>query len=190
MPMEDTLELQNCFLVAMPGLGDFSFNQAVVYVCAHNEEGTMGIIINQPLFEVTLGEILEQMEITSRNEKVNAQSVYLGGPVQPERGFIIHRPNDEWQSTLITSGDIGVTSSKDILQAIAEGDGPEEAIVILGYAGWGAGQLEEEIAKNYWLVTPATPEILFKTPSTERWSEAAALLGVDMLNISGETGHA
>ncbi len=186
----ENFELINNFLIAMPGLGDFNFNQAVVYVCAHNEEGTMGVVVNQPFLEVSLGEVLEQMNIDVTDSQVNNFPVYLGGPVQPERGFIIHTPNNAWQSTLITSSQLGVTSSKDILQSIAVGDGPDDAIVILGYAGWGAGQLEEEIAKNYWLVAQATPEILFNTPINRRWEKAGALLGIDMLNISSDVGHA
>lgn len=187
---DENFEFTDSFLIAMPGLGDFQFNQAVVYVCAHSEEGTMGVVINQPLIDINLGEVLEQMNIDVTDGHVSDFPVYLGGPVQPERGFIIHSPNNAWQSTLVTSSELGVTSSKDILQSIAAGEGPDDAIVILGYAGWGAGQLEEEIAKNYWLVTQASPDILFKTPISRRWEKAAALLGVDMANMSGDAGHA
>lgn len=182
--------LTNNFLIAMPLLNDFNFARAVVYVCAHNEEGAMGIVINHPIYNIKLGEVMSQMEIKVKHKAVNELPVFLGGPVQPERGFIIHRPNDEWQSTLLTGDDLGVTSSQDILQALAVGKGPKEFIVLLGYAGWGPGQLEEEVANNYWLTTPASPEILFNTPPEERWSAAAALLGVDIINISSETGHA
>lgn len=182
--------LQNHFLIAMPLLNDFNFARAVVYICAHNPEGAMGIVVNRPILEVSLGEVMTQMEIKVKNNAIKDIPVFLGGPVQPERGFIIHRPNVPWQSTLITSPELAVTSSQDILYALANGKGPKEFIVILGYAGWGAGQLEEEVANNYWLTTPSDPDILFKTPSESRWSAAAALLGFDISNISSDTGHA
>lgn len=182
--------LQNHFLIAMPLLNDFNFARAVVYICAHNTDGAMGIVVNRPIVDVNLGEVMTQMEIKVRNNAIKDLPVFLGGPVQPERGFIIHRPNVPWQSTLITSPELAVTSSQDILHALANGKGPKDFIVILGYAGWGAGQLEEEVANNYWLTTPSDPEILFSTPSEDRWSAAAALLGFDISNISSETGHA
>lgn len=186
----DFISLQNHFLIAMPLMSEFNFARAVVYICAHNPEGAMGIVINRPLSDIRLGEVLSQMEISNENSTVNDTQVFLGGPIQPERGFIIHRPNIPWQSTLITSPELGVTSSQDILQALVEGKGPKEFIVLLGYAGWGPNQLEEEVAKNYWLTTPADPHILFDTPSEDRWGAAAALLGVDITNLSSEAGHA
>jgi putative transcriptional regulator len=116
--------------------------------------------------------------------------VYFGGPVQPERGFIVHRPNKVWQSTLITSDDVGVTSSQDILHSMAKGEGPKDSIVILGYAGWGAGQLEQEIANNMWLTVLAEPQVLFDMPYHQRWNAAARLLGVDLINLTDQVGHA
>ncbi|MFN7096195.1 MAG: YqgE/AlgH family protein [Gammaproteobacteria bacterium] len=182
--------LQNHFLIAMPLLNDFNFAHAVVYVCAHSADGAMGIVVNRPIIDVNLGEVMTQMEIDVKNDLIKNLPVFLGGPIQPERGFIIHRPNEPWQSTLITSPELAVTSSQDILHALANGKGPTDFIVILGYAGWGSGQLEEEVANNYWLTTPCDADILFKTPSDKRWGAAAALLGFDISNISSETGHA
>ncbi len=188
--MEDNfISLQNHFLIAMPLLNDFNFTRAVVYVCAHTENGAMGVIVNRPILEINLGEVMAQMDIKVTHEEVNEEPVFLGGPVQPERGFIIHPPGGIWQSTLVTGDNLAVTSSQDILHALAKGEGPSEFIVILGYAGWEEGQLEEEVANNYWLTIPAVPEILFNTPSDDRWKAAAALIGVDIANISSETGH-
>jgi putative transcriptional regulator len=187
---DDFVSLQNHFLIAMPLMSEFNFARAVVYICAHNPEGAMGIVINRPLSDIRLGEVLLQMDIPNDNSMVNDAPVFLGGPIQPERGFIIHRPNVPWQSTLITSPELGVTSSQDILEALVKGKGPTDFIVLLGYAGWGPGQLEEEVANNYWLTTHSDPQILFETPYDKRWSAAAALLGVDIANISSEAGHA
>lgn len=190
MMNEETMTLTNHFLIAMPNLVDFMFNQAVIYVCAHNAEGSMGVVVNQPLLDVRLGEVLDQMKIDVAKSSVNEQLVFLGGPVQPERGFIIHTPNTSWQSTLIASDELGVTSSQDILQAIAKGEGPEKTLVILGYAGWAAGQLEQEIASNFWLTAPADPRILFDTPYDMRWRAAVATLGIDPSTLTGDAGHA
>lgn len=182
--------LQNHFLIAMPLLNDFNFARAVVYICAHNADGAMGIVVNRPLPDIYLREIMAQMNLEVKTDKIGNLPVFLGGPVEPERGFIIHRCDHLWQSTLVTGAELAVTSSQDILQALADGQGPDEFIVILGYAGWGAGQLEEEVANNYWLTTIANPTVLFNTPSEERWSAAAALLGFDISNISSDVGHA
>lgn len=187
---DEFISLKNQYLVAMPLLNDFNFARAVVYVCAHSAEGAMGIVVNRPIVDISLSEVMQQMDIDVRSEIVKTVPVFLGGPIQPERGFVIHRPNTPWQSTLITGPELGVTSSQDILHALAKDKGPEEYIVLLGYAGWGEGQLEEEVANNYWLTTPADPSILFNTPSQDRWSAAAALIGVDITNISTESGHA
>ena len=183
-------DLHDHFLIAMPGLHDYHFDHALVYICAHNEDGTMGIVVNRPIIDVTLGEVLLQMDIEAEDGNICNLPVYLGGPVQPERGFILHQPNREWQSTLVTSERLAVTSSQDILQAMAIGEGPKESIVILGYSGWGAGQLEAEIANNLWLTAPADPEILFHTPYHERWRRAVHSLGIDVNNLSDDVGHA
>ena len=182
--------LTNQFLIAMPGLLDPNFFHTVTYVCAHNEEGAMGIVINRPL-DITLGEVLKQMDLSPDDESVNDVPVYHGGPVQADRGFILHYTDDEkWQSSMDIGNNMSVTTTKDILQAIAEGNGPKDSLVALGYAGWDAGQLEEEIKDNAWLSGPTDMDIIFKLPSEERWHAAASLLGVQLDTLSPDVGHA
>ncbi|MHB8472944.1 MAG: YqgE/AlgH family protein [Gammaproteobacteria bacterium] len=181
--------LTNHFLIAMPGLADPNFYHTVTYICEHNSHGALGIVINRPL-DTRLGNILDHLEIQTATAAIAQQAVYLGGPVQPERGFVLHRPLGDWDATLKISDAIGVSSSRDILGAIAAGRGPERALIALGYAGWGAGQLEQEMAQNAWLSGPADERILFDTPVAQRWSAAAQLLGVDLNLISGDAGHA
>ena len=184
-----TTDLTNHFLIAMPQLADPNFFHTVTYICEHNQEGALGIVINRPL-DLKLGEILDHMEIESGTETLAERIVYMGGPVQQERGFVLHRPATKWDSTLLITDSIGLTTSRDVLTAMARGEGPVESLVALGYAGWGAGQLEEELAANAWLSGPADERILFRTPVEKRWEEAAALLGVDLNLLSGDTGHA
>ncbi len=187
--MTEKLSLTNQFLIAMPALHDPNFFHSVTYICEHNEEGAMGITINRPL-DIVLGEILRQTDIPCDSDEINNTPVFLGGPVQNERGFVIHRPHGEWDATLTVSDTICVTSSKDILEAIAEGTAPEDHLVALGYAGWGEGQLEQEIAKNAWISVPASDGIIFNTPYNQRWEAAAALAGVDLSRLSNDIGHA
>jgi putative transcriptional regulator len=184
-----TTNLTDHFLIAMPGLADPNFFQTVTYICAHNDEGAMGIVINRPL-ELALGEVLSQMNMRPANEHINQMAVYQGGPVQTDRGFVLHSPPEKWDSSIQVSDQIGVTTSRDILEAIAEGRGPRYALVALGYAGWAAGQLEREIAENAWLSGPADIRIMFDLPSHQRWESAAALLGVNIQTLSSEIGHA
>jgi len=184
-----TTSLTNQFLIAMPNLEDPNFEHTVAYVCEHNEQGAMGIIINRPM-KTQLGEILMHMGIESSLTDINHQAVYEGGPVQSERGFVIHFPAGQWESSLTISENIAVATSTDILTAMANNQGPENALVALGYAGWSAGQLEDEILDNTWLHGPASSDILFHLPSEQRWAAAAALLGVDLNLISHQTGHA
>ncbi len=181
--------LTNQFLIAMPGLEDPNFFHSVTYICEHNEEGAMGLVINRPL-DMTLGEIFSHIDIHEASPQARQVPVYLGGPVQPERGFVLHSPLGEWEATMKVTDRIGVTSSLDVLQAIARDEGPERVLVALGYAGWGAGQLEQELADNAWLSGPADPDILFGRPAPERWKAAAATLGVDLDLLSGDAGHA
>ena len=181
--------LANHFLIAMPALQDPNFFHGVTYICEHSDQGAMGIVINRPL-DVGLGEILTQMDISSDDPGINARPVYLGGPVQNERGFILHRPPGKWENMLRTSPDIAVTSSRDILEAIAHGRGPEKSLVALGYAGWGAGQLEQELLDNAWISTPAESGIIFDLPDDQRWQAAAASAGVDLTRLSSDVGHA
>lgn len=183
------MDLSNQFLIAMPGLADPNFYRTVTYLCAHNAEGAMGIVVNRPL-ELTLGEVLGHMEIEIQDPMVREMQVLQGGPVQRERGFVIHEPAGEWEAVLRVGGDVGIATSRDILNAVAAGHGPDRAVVALGYAGWGAGQLEREVLENAWLSGPADTSIIFDVPYDERWSRAARLLGVDPDRLSGEVGHA
>jgi putative transcriptional regulator len=184
-----TLNLTNQFLIAMPTLEDPNFSRTVTYVCAHNDEGAMGIVINRPL-NLELGEVFSQMEMEAVDPAINGRTVYQGGPVHRDRGFIIHRPARDWGSTIHVTDEIAVSTSREILAAISRGEGPGEILVALGYAGWGAGQLEEEMAQNAWLSGPADMEIIFSAPAEERWSRAAARLGIDLFRLSSEVGHA
>lgn len=181
--------LSNHFLIAMPGLDDPNFHHTTTYICEHDENGALGVVINRPL-NMQLGEILQHMDIGASSEEISSRQVYMGGPVQNDRGFVLHEPSGDWEATLKVTDSIGITSSRDILQAIAEGKGPKNAIVTLGYAGWGAGQLEQELAANTWLSGPASSKIVFETPSEKRWLAAAALLGIDLNLLSSDAGHA
>lgn len=181
--------LSNHFLIAMPALDDPNFHHTTTFICEHDEDGALGVVINRPM-NMRLAEILKYMDIEPGSEEISATPVYMGGPVQSDRGFVLHEPSGNWEATLKVTDTIGITSSRDILQAIAAGDGPERAIVTLGYAGWGAGQLEQELADNTWLSGPASSKIVFDTPSEQRWQAAAALLGVDLNLLSSDAGHA
>jgi len=187
--MVDTSFLTNHFLIAMPSLEDPNFARTVTYICEHNEDGAMGIVINKPL-DLHLGDVLSHMDLKPKGEQVAQQSVVLGGPVQRERGFVLHQPATDWEATLQITDEIGVTTSRDILAAIAAGDGPEYSLIALGYAGWAPGQLEQEMADNAWLSGPADNEILFELPFQTRWEAAAHLLGIDLNTLSDEVGHA
>ena len=181
--------LANHFLIAMPSLADENFARSVTLICEHSDEGAMGIVINR-LTDLHLGDIFEQLGI-EQSKAANAQSVvYLGGPVQNNRGFVLHEPLGNWESTLSVTDKFGVSTSRDILEAIAENRGPEKFMVALGYAGWGAGQLEQELADNVWLCGPADYSIIFDTPWQQRWEAAAALMGIDLSQISNQIGHA
>ncbi len=177
------------FLIAMPSLDDPNFQRSVTYICEHNADGALGIVINRPT-DVSLGELLEHTDIETSITGVADRTVFMGGPVQQDRGFVLHTPGGEWDSTLAVSPQAAVTTSRDILAAIARADGPERYMVALGYAGWGAGQLEQEMAENAWLCGPASADILFDLPVEQRWQAAAALLGVDLALLSSDTGHA
>jgi putative transcriptional regulator len=185
----ERFNLTNHFLIAMPTLADPNFSRTVTYICAHNDEGAMGIVINRPL-ELALGEVLSQMDLKSTIPDVNRLPVYLGGPVHTDRGFVIHRPASEWNSTIAISADVAVSTSRDILEAISHGSGPRDTLIALGYAGWAAGQLEHEMAQNAWLSGPADIEIIFNIPAARRWQRAADLIGIDLSAISHDVGHA
>lgn len=183
------MDLTHHFLIAMPGLNDPNFHHTVTYICSHTEEGAMGIVINKPL-DLMLGEILEQMEITLKDEIARDTPIYDGGPVQSDRGFILHQYDHDWDSSLKVNEQIGIATSMDILDAIAIGKGPENSFIALGYAGWSAGQLEKEMKDNIWLSGPAESHIIFNTPVNQRWNSAANLLGIDIDKLSSDVGHA
>lgn len=186
--MTQTFYLHNQLLIAMPMLTDPNFFRTVIYICEHNESGAIGIIVNRPL-TVTLSDVLSQMNITSNSDQVNQLPVLFGGPIHQERGFVIHQPVGQWRSSVITADHIAVTTSQDVLEAIADEQGPDHYLISLGYSGWQPGQLEEEVAKNYWLCCPVDSHVLFKVDFAERWSAAAALLGVDVKKLSNDVGH-
>ena len=181
--------LTNHFLIAMPALEDPNFFHTVTYICEHNTEGALGLVINRPL-DMQLTEVLQHMNLQSTCPDTRQKAIHLGGPVQQNRGFVLHNPLGDWEATLKVTDRIGITSSNDILKALASESGPETYLVALGYAGWGAGQLEQELADNAWLNGPADPEILFNTADDERWNAAAASLGINLDLLSSDTGHA
>jgi putative transcriptional regulator len=173
----------------MPSMMDPNFHRTVTYICEHTEHGTLGIVINRPL-DMNLSEIFKQLSLGEVSPKMADARVMRGGPVQQERGFVIHESAEDWEASAPVANSIQVTTSRDILSAMASGTGPNRALFALGYAGWGAGQLEAEISANAWLSVPASTNILFETPIEARWQEAARLLGIDLATISPEAGHA
>ncbi len=192
--MSDNLTKQ--FLIAMPSMEDLNFSRTVTIICEHNQNGAMGIVINQPT-TLSIDELLSNLDFIKLNssyssiKSMNTHSpVYAGGPVQIDRGFILHDSDKQWESTHIIDNDLSLTTSEDILLAIAQGKGPENSLIALGYAGWGAGQLEEELSANAWLTVPYEADIIFKTPIEQRWQSAATKIGVDLHLISNQSGHA
>jgi putative transcriptional regulator len=208
--------LENQFLIAMPSLGDPYFNKTVTYICEHNEDGAMGLIINLPV-NITLSDLLKQIDPgeedeksdkASDNPKTNRASIGLadnsltditnsleqlvltGGPIAQQRGFVLHSSQTGWSSSLVLSEELMVTTSKDILMALGTEKAPEQFMVTLGYAGWGPGQLEQELQANSWLTTPADSDILFNTPIELRWKKATEKLGIDLAHLSSDIGHA
>lgn len=181
--------LNNQFLIAMPAMDDPNFAQTVTLVCEHSERGALGIVINRPL-PMTFGDVFDQLGLDASQSKVAGQAVLQGGPVHTERGFVLHSPTGKWESSLPFSERMHLTTSRDILDALASGSGPDSAVIALGYAGWDAGQLEEEMARNAWLTVPADERLVFTTPVEQRWHAAARLLGVDLLSLSSDAGHA
>lgn len=182
--------LHNQFLVAMPSLADPNFAQTVTLICEHNARGALGIVLNRPL-SMRLGDVFEQLDLPRHDQSGADQRILRGGPVQGDRGFVLHVPKGEWDSTLKVSDSLHVTTSRDILVAMAGGQGPRQTVMALGYAGWEAGQLEDEIRSNAWLNVPADDSsIIFDVPFEQRWHAAARLLGVDLGRISASAGHA
>ena len=182
-------QLANQFLIAMPSLADPNFSQTVTYMCDHNEDGAMGLVINRPL-DLDIDALLTHLEINDTRRGQGYIPIYQGGPVQTERGFVLHRDIGQWEASIQVSDDIALTMSQDIIEAIAHDEGPKNYLITLGYAGWGAGQLEEELAANAWLNGPADPAIIFELPVEQRWNAAAKHLGVELNNLSSDVGHA
>ncbi len=187
----DTLAgyLQQQMLIAMPAMADPNFSHSVTLMCQHNDQGAIGITINR-LSGFTLGEILRQIDIVCEDERIINTMVLEGGPVSPDHGFVLHTPMDGYESSVQINDDIMITTSRDILSAIAVGEGPGQFIVALGYAGWGNGQLESEIRQNAWLSVPADKAILFDSPVQSRWEKAVAGLGFNIEDLYGMSGHA
>ncbi|MDE2370047.1 MAG: YqgE/AlgH family protein [Burkholderiales bacterium] len=190
MPSGDRIDLTNQFLIAMPGMADETFAGTVVYLCEHNEKGALGLVINKPI-DIKLRNLFEKVELTLPQEELAEQPVFFGGPVQTERGFVLHERLDaNYNSTLSIPGGLEMTTSKDVLEAMAEGHGPKKVLVTLGYSGWQPGQLEDEIGRNGWLSVGADPRIIFDTPIEQRYDGALSLLGIDPRMLSQEAGHA
>jgi putative transcriptional regulator len=193
----ERINLTNQFLIAMPGMGDDTFSGSVVYLCEHNERGALGLVINKPI-DITLKHLFDKVELSLGDDAqaLGDQRVFYGGPVQTERGFVLHdrvadaEGHSPYSSTLAIPGGLEMTTSKDVLEALARGDGPRRVLVTLGYSGWGAGQLEDELGRNGWLTVDAAPEIIFDTPVPQRYDRALGLLGIDPRMLSQDAGHA
>ena len=186
----------NQFLIAMPGMGDESFAGAVVYLCEHTDKGALGLVINKPI-DIKLKNLFEKVELTLDREDLADEPVYFGGPVQTERGFVLHErlggeegEGGHYSSSLQIAGGLEMTTSKDVLEALSHGAGPKKVLVTLGYSGWGAGQLEDEMSRNGWINVGAERGIIFDTPVEKRYEKALSLLGIDARMLSQEAGHA
>ena len=188
-----SINLTNHFLIAMPNMADPYFSRTLTYVCEHNEQGALGIVVNRPI-DMTLEALFERLSLNLKDRTLADAPIYFGGPVQTDRGFVLHLPAGEWQATIkVTAGKegaLGLTTSKDILEAVGRGEGPERMLVTLGYAGWSPGQLEHELSQNAWLTVEARDGIIFETPSDERLPAAMELLGLDYARLQDSAGHA
>lgn len=188
-----SINLTNQFLIAMPGMSDGNFAGAVVYMCEHNDKGALGLVINKPI-DINLRNLFEKVDLSLERDDLARTPVYFGGPVQTERGFVLHESLDaeggHYSSTLKIADGLEMTTSRDVLEALSNGAGPRKVFITLGYAGWGAGQLEDELARNGWLTVDAEPGIIFDTPVEQRYDKALSLLGIDRSFLMGEAGHA
>jgi putative transcriptional regulator len=183
------VDLTHHFLIAMPNMADPNFSRTLTYICEHNENGALGLVINRPI-DMNLATLFERVDLELKDRRLGELPVYYGGPVQSDRGFVLHQPAGSWSSTLAVRDRIGLTTSRDILEALAMRTGPEKLLVTLGYAGWAAGQLEHEIKQNAWLTVEARDQIIFDLPAEERLVAAMGLLGIDFASLSDEAGHA
>ena len=181
--------LSQQLLIALPGLVDPNFSRSVVMVCQHDADGAMGIVVNRAS-EFTLGELFDQLNIAGGDPALRARQVVAGGPVHAERGFVLHDGDHAWDSSIRLPGGLSLTTSRDVLQALADGQGPAQALVALGCAGWGAGQLEQEIAENSWMTAPADADLLFRAPLEQRWQAAAGLVGGNFERMTHYSGRA
>lgn len=188
--MSTPMALANHFLIAMPSLHDIIFSQTVIYVCEHHERGSVGMIINRPTGHPA-SLMFDQLGISAKMDKDQDIPLLFGGPIQADRGFVIHRPTGQWQSSLpLVPNEVTITTSNDIVRAIAEGEGPKDVLIVMGYVGWEQRELEREIVKeNAWMVCPYQAELLYEVPYAERWKAAAQTLGVNMDHLTG-SGHA
>ena len=184
-----SIDLTDHFLIAMPAMEDPFFSKSLIYIAEHNEQGALGVIVNRPI-DMTLAALLHKIDMPCDSGDLADLPIFFGGPVQMERGFVLHRPLGNWQSTLAVNGDIGLTTSRDVLQSLGHADHPSDMVIALGYSGWGSGQLEHEIADNCWLTVPANPRILFELSYEDRFSSALEILGIDLANLAGQAGHA
>jgi len=187
-PAAEPIDLSNQFLMAMPGMVDGEFAGTVIYLCEHSPKGALGLVINRPT-DLSVAGLLEKIDLKLEIALPQNAAVYFGGPVHTDRGFVLHSPAGSFSSS-IQLGQLALTTSRDVLQAVAQGSGPERLLVTLGYSGWGAGQLESEIAQNVWLTVPASAEVIFATPPEDRYAAALKLLGIDPVMLSGVAGHA
>jgi putative transcriptional regulator len=187
--MSATVDLSGHFLMAMPGRVDGDLAGAVIYVCEHSERGALGLVINRPI-DLSLGSLLDKVDLEHERVQGDDLPVYFGGPVQTDRGFVLHKPAGQYSSSIHLGQALALTTSRDVLQAVATGQGPEKMLVTLGYAGWGAGQLEQELAQNAWLSVQAQESIIFETPAESRYPAAMGLLGIDPAMLTGSAGHA
>lgn len=181
--------LTNHLLIAMPSLTDPNFARSVIYLCEHHEQGSVGLIINRPM-QFPLSIVFEQLNIEPIHVETNRVPLLFGGPVQPERGFVIHKQAGVWRSSLVLQDEVTVTTSNDIIRAIAQDTGPKDVLVTLGYAAWTSTQLEKEVMDNVWLVCPYRSDILYEVPFHERWEYAGKSIGVNMSQLSSDSGHA
>lgn len=185
-----SIDLTHHFLIAMPAMADPHFTRTLTYICEHNDQGALGVVVNRPI-DMTLRSLFDRLALKIDNDEVGDAPIYFGGPVQTDRGFVLHEPAGSWQSTLKVRDSVGLTTSKDILEAVGRGEGPRRLLVTLGYAGWSAGQLEHELGQNAWLSVEARGDkILFDTPADERLPAALGLLGIDLASLSEDAGHA
>lgn len=189
MNTESASDLSNHFLIAMPSLDDENFGGSLVFVAEHNEQGALGLVINRTM-EIDLATLFRRIDLDLGSASLGQTSVMYGGPVHTDRGFVLHHPVGQWGSTVAVSDEIGLTSSRDVLEAVAAGNGPSRMLVMLGYAGWGPGQLEEEISRNAWLTVEADASLIFETPADERLQRAFALLGINPAFLASAAGHA